>query len=71
MMYHFLLKLTLINISFCFPELKETFKLFDVKGEGLIPSKELATLMRSCGLSPTECELELHTKEVEKNSKPP
>jgi calmodulin len=38
-------------------ELRETFKMFDKSGDGQICAKELGTVMRQLGLSPTEDEI--------------
>lgn len=38
-------------------EIKKAFSVFDVDGDGAITSKELADVMRSFGLNPTEEEL--------------
>lgn len=45
-------------------ELKESFSMFDKNGNGTILSKELGTVMRSLGLSPTEADIkELLTRD--------
>ena len=38
-------------------EIRKAFSVFDVDGDGAITSKELADVMRSFGLNPTEDEL--------------
>ena len=39
-------------------EFKEAFSLFDKDGDGTITTKELGTIMRSLGHTPTEAELQ-------------
>ncbi|KAL4237663.1 Calmodulin-2 [Mactra antiquata] len=52
-------------------ELKESFSMFDKNGNGTIVSKELGTVMRSLGLSPTEADIkELLTKDGRDGNRP-
>ena len=44
--------------SFQFSEFKEAFQLFDKDGDGTISTRELGTVMRSLGQSPTAAELQ-------------
>ncbi|RCV36700.1 hypothetical protein SEVIR_8G003000v4 [Setaria viridis] len=46
-------------------EFREAFSLFDKDGDGTITSKELGTVMRSLGQSPSEEELQDMVKEVD------
>ncbi|RCV36347.1 hypothetical protein SEVIR_7G321500v4 [Setaria viridis] len=46
-------------------EFREAFSLFDKDGDGTITSKELGTVMRSLGQSPSEEELQEMVKEVD------
>ncbi|KAJ1274022.1 hypothetical protein BS78_05G031700 [Paspalum vaginatum] len=46
-------------------EFREAFSLFDKDGDGTITSKELGTVMRSLGQSPTEEELKEMVEEVD------
>ena len=46
-------------------EFKEAFSLYDKDGNGSITTKELGTVMKSLGLTPTEAELEAMIKEVD------
>jgi calmodulin len=48
-------------------EFKEAFALFDKDGDGSITTKELGTVMRSLGQTPTEAELQSYIKEVDAN----
>merc|ERR1711967_94058 len=46
-------------------EFKEAFLLFDKDGDGTITTKELGTVMRSLGQTPTEAELHDMINEVD------
>ncbi|XP_067126699.1 uncharacterized protein [Centruroides vittatus] len=46
-------------------EFKEAFSLFDKEGSGQITTKELAMVIKSLGLNPTEAELQEMIKEVD------
>merc|ERR1712233_104878 len=46
-------------------EFKEAFSLFDKDGDGTITTKELGTVMRSLGQTPTEAELQDMINEVD------
>ena len=46
-------------------EFKEAFALFDKDGDGMIPTKELGTVMRSLGSNPTEAGLQDMINEVD------
>merc|ERR1712003_43207 len=46
-------------------EFKEAFALFDKDGDGTITTKELGTVMRSLGQTPTEAELHDMINEVD------
>merc|ERR1712122_474547 len=46
-------------------EFKEAFSLFDKDGDGTITTKELGTVMRSLGQTPTEAELHDMINEVD------
>lgn len=46
-------------------EFKEAFLIFDKDGDGSISTKELGTVMRSLGQSPTEEELKIMIQEVD------
>ncbi|XP_062203323.1 uncharacterized protein LOC133905527 [Phragmites australis] len=46
-------------------EFREAFSLFDKDGDGTITTKELGTVMRSLGQSPTEAELQDMVDEVD------
>jgi len=46
-------------------EFKEAFSLFDKDGDGTISTKELGTVMRALGQSPTESELNDMINEVD------
>lgn len=46
-------------------EIKEAFALFDKDGDGTITTKELGTVMRSLGFTPTEAELQDMINEVD------
>ncbi|KAL6754611.1 hypothetical protein V8C86DRAFT_2697589 [Haematococcus lacustris] len=46
-------------------EYKEAFALFDKDGDGCITTKELGTVMRALGKSPTEAEVKQIVKEVD------
>ncbi|OWF53411.1 Calmodulin-B [Mizuhopecten yessoensis] len=46
-------------------ECKEAFSMFDKDGDGTITTKELSTVMRSLGQSPTEAELRKMLHEVD------
>src|SRR6185503_7272259 len=48
-------------------EFKEAFSLFDKDGDGSITTKELGTVMRSLGQTPTEAGLQEMIKEVDAN----
>jgi calmodulin len=47
--------------------LAEAFSLFDKDGDGSITTKELGTVMRSLGQTPTEAGLQEMIKEVDAN----
>eukprot|EP01098_Paradermamoeba_levis_P008009 TRINITY_DN3336_c0_g2_i1.p1 TRINITY_DN3336_c0_g2~~TRINITY_DN3336_c0_g2_i1.p1 ORF type:complete len:173 (+),score=81.40 TRINITY_DN3336_c0_g2_i1:60-521(+) len=49
-------------------EYKEAFSHFDKDGDGSITTKELGTVMRSLGLSPTEEDLQEMIKEVDNDN---
>lgn len=40
-----------------FPEIKETFQLFDKDGDGHISTEEVATVIRSAGFNLTDAEI--------------
>ncbi|KAM7479595.1 hypothetical protein LguiA_027808 [Lonicera macranthoides] len=46
-------------------EFKESFKLFDQNGDGVISSNELGSVMKSLGQNPTEDEVQFMIKEVD------
>mmetsp|Transcript_16522 Transcript_16522/g.41236 ORF Transcript_16522/g.41236 Transcript_16522/m.41236 type:complete len:146 (-) Transcript_16522:294-731(-) len=46
-------------------EFKEAFQLFDKDGDGCITTKELGTVMRALGKSPTEAEVKKIVSEVD------
>ncbi|KAM7482894.1 hypothetical protein LguiB_007477 [Lonicera macranthoides] len=46
-------------------EFKESFKLFDQNGDGVISSNELGSVMKSLGQNPTEDEVQSMIKEVD------
>ena len=46
-------------------EFKESFSLFDKDGDGTITAKELGTVMKALGQSPTEAELTDMINEVD------
>jgi len=46
-------------------EFKEAFSLFDKDGDGIIPIKELGTIMRSLTANPTEAQLQDMANEVD------
>ncbi|KAF5840375.1 hypothetical protein DUNSADRAFT_16923 [Dunaliella salina] len=50
-------------------EYKEAFSLFDKDGDGWITTKELGTVMRALGKSPTEAEVAAIVKEVDPDGK--
>lgn len=45
---------------FCLPEFKECFSLYDKKRKGKIEARDLITVMRSLGTSPTFGEVDRH-----------
>merc|ERR1712226_1533794 len=49
-------------------EFKEGFSLFDKDGDNTIPSKDLGTVMRSLGTSPTEAEIGEMIKEGDRDN---
>merc|ERR1712176_1143147 len=57
-------ELTEVQIS----EYKEGFSLFDKDGDNTIPTKDLGTVMRSLGTSPTEAEIADMIKEVDRDN---
>lgn len=50
-------------------EYKEAFSLFDKDGDGCITTKELGTVMRALGKSPTEAEVKQIVKEVDPDNR--
>ncbi|GIL63678.1 hypothetical protein Vafri_17700 [Volvox africanus] len=46
-------------------EYKEAFNLFDSDGDGYITTKELGTVLRALGKSPTEAEIDAIVREVD------
>jgi len=46
-------------------EFKEAFSVFDKKGDGIVTTKELETVMKSLGLNPSESELKSMLKDVD------
>jgi calmodulin len=48
---------------------KEAFTLFDKDGDGCITTKELGTVMRALGKSPTESEIKSFVAEIDPQSK--
>ena len=55
------------NEKYC--EIKEAFQVFDKDNDGIITTKELATVMRSLGQNPTEQELQEIFKMYDKDEK--
>ena len=54
-----------IHSEFIVEEIKEAYNLFDKDGDGKITTKELSTVMRSLGQTPTENELQEKINEVD------
>ena len=51
------------------PEIKESFRLFDKDGNGLITIQELATVMKNLGQNPSKNELKEMISELDTDSK--
>lgn len=51
------------------PEYKEAFTLFDADGDGFITTKELGTVLRALGKSPTEAEIKAIVKDIDPDGK--
>ena len=52
-----------------FSEFRDAFSLFDKDGDGAVTTKELASVMRSIGQTPTEAELQDMMNEVDSDGK--
>ncbi|PNH03109.1 Calmodulin [Tetrabaena socialis] len=48
-----------------YAEYKEAFTLFDSDGDGFITTKELGTVLRALGKSPTEAEIKTIVKDID------
>ena len=57
------------SVILSFSEWKEAFSMFDKNGDGHISQKELGTVMRSLGQSPTDAEVKKMIADVDLNSK--
>lgn len=54
-------------MSFCRPEFKAAFDMFDTDGGGDISTKELGTVMRMLGQNPSREELDAIIEEVDED----
>lgn len=50
-------------------EIKDSFSLFDVNGDGTITVAEIGTVLRSLGQNPTEADIELLVNSMDKDGK--
>ncbi|KXZ48588.1 hypothetical protein GPECTOR_26g491 [Gonium pectorale] len=52
-----------------YAEYKEAFTLFDSDGDGFITTKELGTVLRALGKSPTEAEIKAIVKDIDPDNR--
>ncbi|EFJ48699.1 hypothetical protein VOLCADRAFT_109066 [Volvox carteri f. nagariensis] len=52
-----------------YAEYKEAFTLFDSDGDGFITTKELGTVLRALGKSPTEAEIKTIVKDIDPDNR--